>query len=188
MHPQIALLAQAQCQRLHVGLQTPARCLELPEEFCHVAHLMALDIHDRAGIGSGHAGAAMAKMTRHYLAGRHLDLPRRIAALVHGGRDTRDFCIDRISNGMKPSCVHVCPTGCMNYGTEEEMRALAKTRLEEVKKHNPQATLGNDDVRVMYLFAVDPKNYSYNAVAEAAPTGPMTRREVFASIAGKPKA
>ncbi|WP_027187482.1 4Fe-4S dicluster domain-containing protein [Desulfovibrio cuneatus] len=99
-----------------------------------------------------------------------------------------DFCIDRISNGMKPSCVHVCPTGCMNFGTEEEMRALAKTRLEEVKKHYPQATLGNDDVRVMYLFAVDPKNYSYNAVAEAAPTGPMTRREVFASLAGKPKA
>lgn len=76
-----------------------------------------------------------------------------------------DFCIDRISNGMKPSCVHSCPTGCMNYGDEEEMRKLAAERLALVKKDFPNATLGDEDVRVLYLFPVKPAAYSYNALA-----------------------
>ncbi len=95
-----------------------------------------------------------------------------------------DFCFDRITNNMAPACVLSCPTGTMNYGTEEEMLKLANERLVEVKKRYPDATLGDpDNVRVIYLFQTDPKIYYKNAIAEA-PT-PHTRRELFANLMGK---
>lgn len=111
------------------------------------------------------------------------DIPRQ----EEGGKGVSkcDFCIDRISNGMQPACVHTCPTGCMNYGDEEEMRALAKERLEKVKKEYPHAVLGDEDVRVLILFNVDPKIYHPKAVAEAAPAKPMSRGEFLASVTGR---
>ncbi len=97
-----------------------------------------------------------------------------------------DFCFDRISNGMKPSCVLACPTGTMNYGDEDDMLKLANERLEIVKKQYPDAVLGDpDSVRVIYLFQSDPKKYYENAVAEAV--SPVTRKELFAGIFGGKK-
>lgn len=94
-----------------------------------------------------------------------------------------DMCIDRVQNGKLPSCVLTCPTGAMNFGALEEMQAMAKKRLEEVKKTNPKAVLGDpDDVRVIYLFPVDPKLYHANAVANHEPSL-MTRKQLLAKAA-----
>lgn len=80
------------------------------------------------------------------------------------------MCIDRISNGLKPACVKICPTGAMNFGERDEMLKLAKERVEALKAKFPKAQLLDaDQVRVIYLVADDPKKYHKNAVASLQP-------------------
>lgn len=86
------------------------------------------------------------------------DIPRAFANGRGGAKC--DFCFDRIAENMIPSCVLTCPTGCMNYGNDEDMLALAKERLEEVRKEYPKAYLGDPkNTRIIYLYAVDHKLY-----------------------------
>ncbi|MHC1724954.1 MAG: 4Fe-4S dicluster domain-containing protein [Syntrophobacteraceae bacterium] len=84
------------------------------------------------------------------------------------------LCVDRISNGQKPACVKICPTGAMNFGDLSEMQKLAKERLEIVKAKFPKAQLLDaDQVRVIYLVVDDPKKYHKNAVAALRPETPV---------------
>lgn len=93
-----------------------------------------------------------------------------------------DMCNDRVLNGLLPACVKTCPTGTMNFGDEQEMLALAEKRLAEVKKTYPNAVLGDpNDVRVVYLFTRDPKDFFEHAVADLAPSM-MTRQQLFARL------
>ncbi|GAB7078914.1 4Fe-4S dicluster domain-containing protein [Megalodesulfovibrio paquesii] len=110
------------------------------------------------------------------------DIPRKDEKSGKFGKC--DMCFDRISNGLKPACVLSCPTGTMNFGEREEMLALAKKRLEEVKKRRPEATLGDpDDVNVIFLYEYDPKTYHAKAVADADTVRPgLSRRGLFAKV------
>lgn len=64
-----------------------------------------------------------------------------------------DFCYDRLENGLQPACVKACPTGALTFGERDEILALAKKRLAEVKKNHPDAALlDEDDVRWIYLL------------------------------------
>lgn len=77
-----------------------------------------------------------------------------------------DMCIDRVQAGMLPACVKTCCTGTMNFGERKDMEALAKKRLEEVKKAHPRAELVDaDSVGVIYLV-IQPVS-QYRAQAEA---------------------
>jgi formate dehydrogenase iron-sulfur subunit len=80
-----------------------------------------------------------------------------------------DMCLDRVENGLLPACVKTCPTGAMNFGNREDMLAMAKKRLDVVKKKNPKAQLLDaDDVRVIFLVAEDPGLYHKFAVASSS--------------------
>jgi formate dehydrogenase iron-sulfur subunit len=94
------------------------------------------------------------------------DIPR----MTQDGRVVKcTMCIDRVSNGLLPACVKICPTGAMNFGEREEMLVLAQKRLEEVKGKYPEAQLLNaDEVRVIYLVVDDPTAYHQFAVASAS--------------------
>ena len=96
-----------------------------------------------------------------------------------------DMCIDRVHNGLLPACVQSCPTAAMHFGDRDEILQLANARLAEVKKQFPKAVLGNPDtVRVIFLYPYDPALYHSFAVAEAnIPSGPLTRRSLFAGLA-----
>ena len=97
--------------------------------------------------------------------------PYNIPRQAEDGTLTKcDMCNDRVQNGMLPACVLTCPTGTMNFGDLDEMRAMAEARLAEVKATNPNAMLADpNDVQVIYLTEYDPALYSYNAVADASP-------------------
>lgn len=95
------------------------------------------------------------------------DIPRQ----AKDGRLVKcTMCIDRVSNGLIPACVKICPTGAMNFGDRDEMLALAKDRQEKLKAKYPKAQLLDaDQVRVIYLVVDDPKKYSKTAVAALNP-------------------
>jgi formate dehydrogenase iron-sulfur subunit len=79
-----------------------------------------------------------------------------------------DMCIDRVQNGLLPACVKTCPTGAMNFGDREDILAMARQRLEVVKKKYPKAMLLDpDDIRVIFLTAYDPQLYHSFAVADS---------------------
>lgn len=93
------------------------------------------------------------------------------------------MCFDRINNGLKPACVTACPVGAMNFGSLEDMTAMANARLEEVKKEYPQAKLLDpDDVIVIFLVAFDPALYHEFAVAEAGSPKKLTRKQMLAQM------
>ena len=63
------------------------------------------------------------------------------------------FCYDRVSNGLEPACVKACPTGTLTFGNRKDILKLAKTRLNEIVKTHPNASLLDvDDVRWIYLL------------------------------------
>ena len=43
------------------------------------------------------------------------------------------LCVDRVDVGLEPACVKACPTGCLNFGTKDDMVALAKNRVGQLK-------------------------------------------------------
>lgn len=91
------------------------------------------------------------------------DIPRQAA---NGNLVKCTMCIDRISNGLIPACVKICPTGAMNFGERDAMLAMANQRLEQIKGKYPKAQLLDaDQIRVIYLVVDDPKKYSKTAVA-----------------------
>ncbi len=35
--------------------------------------------------------------------------------------------------GLEPACVKSCPTGCLHFGTKDDMLALGKERVKQLK-------------------------------------------------------
>ena len=43
------------------------------------------------------------------------------------------LCVDRVETGLEPACIKACPTGCLQFGTKDDMVALGHTRVEQLK-------------------------------------------------------
>ncbi len=43
------------------------------------------------------------------------------------------LCVDRVSVGLEPACIKACPTGCLHFGTKEDMLMLANGRVQQLK-------------------------------------------------------
>ena len=67
------------------------------------------------------------------------------------------LCVDRVEVGLEPACVKACPTGCLNFGTKEEMVALGNARVatlqangfKEAALYDPQGVGGTSVVTVL---------------------------------------
>ena len=40
------------------------------------------------------------------------------------------LCSDRVGQGLEPACIKACPTGCLKFGTKEDMKFVAETRAK----------------------------------------------------------
>jgi formate dehydrogenase iron-sulfur subunit len=45
------------------------------------------------------------------------------------------LCSDRVSNGLEPACIKACPTGCLHFGTKDDMKVLAEKRATQLREH-----------------------------------------------------
>jgi formate dehydrogenase iron-sulfur subunit len=77
------------------------------------------------------------------------------------------LCYDRLKVGAEPACAKACPTDSINFGSLEEMYALARGRLDEVVAAGvPGAQLygdgpshGVDGTGSVFLLLDDPEVY-----------------------------
>ncbi len=45
------------------------------------------------------------------------------------------LCVDRVGVGMEPACVKACPTGCLQFGTKEDMVRLGHSRVQALQSN-----------------------------------------------------
>ena len=59
------------------------------------------------------------------------DVPRFHATTGKMAKCT--LCVDRVAVGLEPACIKACPTGCLQFGTKEDMLHLAAGRTAQLK-------------------------------------------------------
>ncbi len=67
------------------------------------------------------------------------------------------LCSDRVAVGQEPACVKTCPTGAIQFGSKEDMKEVAETRIADLKSRGyEQAGLydppGVGGTHVMYVL------------------------------------
>jgi formate dehydrogenase beta subunit len=45
------------------------------------------------------------------------------------------LCSDRVEHGLEPACIKSCPTGCLQFGTKEDMLTVANKRVTQLRDH-----------------------------------------------------
>src|SRR5579884_1747917 len=43
------------------------------------------------------------------------------------------LCSDRVGAGLEPACIKACPTGCLHFGTKDDMKFLAEERAKQLR-------------------------------------------------------
>jgi len=73
------------------------------------------------------------------------------------------MCIQRVSQGMEPACVATCPTGALQFGDRNKLRAAAEQRVNELMSKFPKANVYSPDevggTGVMYVLTDDPAKF-----------------------------
>lgn len=93
-----------------------------------------------------------------------------------------NMCIDRIKNGLKPACVTACLTGTLNFGTKEEMVALANKRVEQL---GGDANLyPGEDYHTMWVLPETSENYPLAKIDQTHRRYQLARRPMSPLFAG----
>jgi formate dehydrogenase iron-sulfur subunit len=77
------------------------------------------------------------------------------------------LCADRVSEGLEPACIKACPTGCLHFGTKDEMVELGQARAHQLREQSGFANAGVYDpsgvggTHVLYVLhdATNPEAY-----------------------------
>jgi formate dehydrogenase iron-sulfur subunit len=77
------------------------------------------------------------------------------------------LCVDRVAEGLEPACIKACPTGCLHFGTKDEMKELGESRALQLREQSgfPHAGVydpaGVGGTHVMYVLhdATNPEAY-----------------------------
>src|SRR5215510_7069866 len=46
------------------------------------------------------------------------------------------LCSDRVGAGLEPACIKSCPTGCLHFGSKDDMLDLAGRRAKQLRDHS----------------------------------------------------
>ena len=88
-----------------------------------------VDVNPEACIGCGYCET-----------GCPFDVPKFHAKTSKMSKCT--LCVDRTSVGLEPACIKACPTGCLHFGTKEDMLELGTRRVVQLKATgHPMAAL-----------------------------------------------
>jgi formate dehydrogenase beta subunit len=77
------------------------------------------------------------------------------------------LCSDRVGQGLEPACIKACPTGCLKFGTKEDMRGLAEKRAAQLRDvsgfknagvYDPPSISGTHVIYVLH-DATEPERY-----------------------------
>jgi formate dehydrogenase beta subunit len=52
------------------------------------------------------------------------------------------LCSDRVNEGLEPACIKACPTGCLEFGTKDDMLVKAAARAQQLREHSGFANAG----------------------------------------------
>src|SRR5215510_6237287 len=52
------------------------------------------------------------------------------------------LCSDRVGAGLEPACVKACPTGCLHFGSKDDMKDLAEKRAAQLREHTSHKNAG----------------------------------------------
>src|ERR1700720_3838852 len=68
------------------------------------------------------------------------------------------LCSDRVGAGLEPACIKACPTGCLHFGSKDDMKDIAETRAKQLREHTSHKNAGVYDppgvggTHVMYVL------------------------------------
>jgi formate dehydrogenase beta subunit len=77
------------------------------------------------------------------------------------------LCSDRVAQGLEPACIKACPTGCLHFGTKDDMKALGESRAQQLRDqsgfahagvYDPAGVSGTSVVYVLHNIA-DTESY-----------------------------
>jgi formate dehydrogenase iron-sulfur subunit len=52
------------------------------------------------------------------------------------------LCSDRVGAGLEPACIKSCPTGCLHFGSKEDMLDMANKRVTQIKRETSHKNAG----------------------------------------------
>src|SRR6266568_7850050 len=52
------------------------------------------------------------------------------------------LCSDRVNVGLEPACIKACPTGCLHFGTKDDMKEIAEARALQLREHTSHKDAG----------------------------------------------
>jgi formate dehydrogenase iron-sulfur subunit len=52
------------------------------------------------------------------------------------------LCSDRVGAGLEPACIKACPTGCLHFGSKEDMKMEAHNRVDQLKANTSWKNAG----------------------------------------------
>ncbi len=88
------------------------------------------------------------------------------------------LCSDRVAVGMEPACIKACPTGALQFGTKEQMKAYARERIADLQSrgfasaglYDPQGVQGT---HVMYVLHYADQPELYNSLPNKPSISPL---------------
>jgi formate dehydrogenase iron-sulfur subunit len=88
------------------------------------------------------------------------------------------LCSDRVGAGLEPACIKSCPTGCLHFGSKEDMLGLANERADQIKRETSHKNAGVYDpsgvggTHVIYVLHDKDKAEQYGGLPQN-PTVPF---------------
>jgi len=90
-------------------------------------------------------------------------------------------CYDRIERGLSPACVHICPTGALNFGDREDMLTLAEKRINALKSegYSEAELYGIDELDGLGMIYLLPLGKGDAVNKYSLPENPQIRTSVY---------